>query len=224
MDWNFCIADISVWACLSAGEALGLDDLPASPTPFGDGVGSAPWIDLGVAVLAADGQQFSLHVQLLDDFLRRQRYLKDPRAEYFEPLPHLPDAPSVFVAPWERPSLLVDAPYFGWTLIEQLLALPAVRRRILWLEAFTDHELEVLTDLERSYSEDDAVRHAFQELERRFGDPPEMRDGDAAEATELLRHDTFLTDPTALLRRHGLCFSHSAREWLLQHWEVAEPF
>lgn len=225
MKWDFTIVDVSTWSSLSAVDVLALEARLVSPSPFEDDDQPQPWVELGGLVTTDGGQVFSFYVQLLDDFLRRRRYEVYPERGYYEPLAQLAGGPNLFIAPWDEPRVLVDAPYFAWSLVDPLLFdSPQIRRRIMWPLRHTDDEMAVLLDLETGYVEEDALRHALRELEGRFGSPLRIAANEAAEAASLMRDSTFLNEPAALFRSHGHCFSPKARRTIREHRGDADPF
>lgn len=225
VNWDFAIEEVSVWSSLSAVEVLALESHLASSSPFGQDDQPQPWIELGGLITTDDGRVFSFYVQLLDDFLRRRKYVLHPERGHYEPLGRSVDAPDLFIAPWDEPTILVDAPYFDWSLIDSVLFGPShIRRRILWPVQHTDDELNVLADLAAGYQEEDALRHALGELEARFGSPLRIQANEAAEAAKLLRDHTFLGGPAGLFRSHGACFSSKARRLIVEYWVDENPF
>ena len=224
MNWDFTIEDVSTWSSLSAVDVLALDAELASPSPFDNNDQPQPWIELGGLISTDGGHVFSFHIHLLDDFLRRRKYVLHPERSYYEQIPSMDGTPDLFLAPWDEPSILVDAPYFDWSLVDRLLfGSPEIRRRILWPIQHTDDELAVLSDLEAGYTEEDALRHALGELEARFGSPLFIKANEAAEAATLLRDCTFLSEPASLFRAHETRFSRQALRTIVEH-RCDDPF
>lgn len=221
MDWNFEIRHLSVWTGLSAVHDL---DLDPTASPFDDNDPPPPWFELGV-FLETDRGTFTLHVELLDDWLRHRPYL-GPSTGYYEPLLGVEGpAPDLYVAPWDEPSVLVAAEFFDWPLVHRLLhSPPAVRRRILWPRQFAHAEAAVLLELEKQYTVDEAVRHAVDVLEERFGLPLHIGVQEAKEAAGLVRAATFLRQPEMLWKVRGDVFSLSGRRAFTACWMTPEPF
>lgn len=223
MDWNFGIVEVTLWTGMSAIEVLGLDDEDASASPFDDQ--PAPWIELGVLIKTDKDRLLSLHVECLDDFLRLGEYAVYPERRYYELLEGISTSADLYLAPWDEPSVLVDAPSFDWPLIDRLLfTAPEVRRRILWPCHPTEEEVLVLSRLEVGYSADDAIRHAIVALKERFGDPLRIEAQDADQAAQLLRDCTFLGRPTDLFEVEPGVFTPQAKHLLLDCWDIEEPF
>lgn len=232
MDWDFAIARLSVWSVLSAVEAL--PDVEAEPSPTWlhgcndlDDTAPPPWLELGLLAEATDRQCFSLHVELLDDFVRHRGYALEAMRRYYEPLSGVAHTAGLYLAPWDEPSVLVDDEYFDWRLVERLLfSPPAIRRRIMWPTTHSLQELAVLDELEADYTVQDAVRHAIEQLETRFGRPLCLEPLQAKEAARLVRDATFLHDPAALLDACPEAFSPVVRRRMNSWWHALsnEPF
>lgn len=120
--------------------------------------------------------------------------------------------------------MLVDAEFFGWSLVERLLSSPAAtRRRILWpLE--TKAEQAILNGLDESYTDAQAVAHALAELDEAF-DTREFDALSAVQVAKTLRSRTFLRDPLPMLRARPDAFPSAFCEALVRAWDSSdEPF
>jgi len=224
IDWDFDIAVLSTWEGLSAVEVI--PDVEPLPSPFEPDAPEAPWLQLGVLIRATDRQTFSLNVEVLDDFLRHRQYAPHSEEGYYEPLVGVPGYPDLWVAPWREPTVLVDAEWFDWPLVERLLHCPpAIRRRILWPCEHTPQELEALDMLASNYTLDDALQHAVRELEAALGTPLRIDTDNAGAAMKLVRDATFLRDPLALLTSRPGLFSPDGRRAFASSLEASrEPF
>lgn len=219
MDRDFEIRHLSVWEGSSAVHDL---DLVPEASPFDDDDLAPPWFELGVFI-ETDSGAFTLHVEVMNDWLRHRQYQSSTR-RYYEQL-DMPGAPSLYLAPWDEPSVLVDAEYFAWPFVECLLhSPPAVRRRILWPRQYSQNEVAVLLDLETQYTADEALCHAIEVLEEKFGKPLRIGVQEAREAADLVRAATFLREPQLLWNARRDVFSPAGRRAFTTRWSTPEPF
>jgi hypothetical protein len=226
VDWDFTVARASTWTALPASEVLFDVEELVLPTLLDTDDPPPPWLDVGLTVESTDRRRFSLQVRLLDDFVRHSAYALHSERRYFEPLAGFDYADSLYLAPWDEPVVLVEAEMFGWPLIERLLFSPAaIRKRILLPCDFSAQEQQVLAGLDDCYSQEEAVRHAVDLLQQRFGMPLRLDIEEINEALRLMRAGTFLEDVALLLTMHPDVFSSDAQGVIEERWREADhPF